>query len=803
MFLKLVRFHPFLMVTLVLVLAADPVEAFSAILPGLKRYSRADIDPGRLSAQLERMEKGSIRLDLGGEFRWDLELERYSIRAPGYAVRLITPQGLQTLPPTPESNFRGAIRGKPGSRVRLSLDRGRLTGSIDPGTGDPVFVEPIGRRLRGFPASAHAVYRQSDLEPRTGPGCGVKALVGLPKSGSSSPVAEAEIVAPGDLSAAPGTGAEPCATLTMALAIEYTMVKWLGSPEAVEKWINDVYVEVDRRYQDPRLNLKVRIGEIHMESGPVATWGNITDIENNLDTFGGWSTTGFKNPFSLGTMWYYRIDNGADGIANISSVCTRGSNVNVMRAYTKTIYDEGLIAAHEMGHNLGCQHVNDPVSVMYASGINKSAIWDVTSVNAILKSKNSRTCFGPCEVKPALPVAGFAVTGESPCADIRKFTDRSQGAPTAWLWSFGDGLTSTLQHPTHQYAQAGTYAVQVKVTNAVGSDTAFQGNLRVKPMSPPLVQAAEACSPATLSLSATGTGVLRWYDRPTGGAKLGEGAAFLTPPLTQTKTYYVEDGEPDRPAVKVGPASNAMGAGKNYISATDRGVFFDVRRPATLASVTVYAGSAGPRTFQVEDSAGSVLVSRTVQVPIGQSKVLLDFVLDPGSDYSLKYAGQADSLNLYRNSEGAVYPYNSPDSLVSITASGASPDDSVSGQGYYYFFYDWEVRERSCSSPRAAVVARIGCITGLAARGIGGSLELRSIGDGTYRVEGMAAEGTALEFLLKRLDGTGVMRKQRRAPAGRYSEDLNLSGLSRNLYILEVRGNGATLARSLVGRPGR
>jgi PKD repeat protein len=46
-----------------------------------------------------------------------------------------------------------------------------------------------------------------------------------------------------------------------------------------------------------------------------------------------------------------------------------------------------------------------------------------------------------------------------------QFTDTTAGAvPTAWLWDFGDGSSSTEQHPLHVYTQPGAYAVQLEAT---------------------------------------------------------------------------------------------------------------------------------------------------------------------------------------------------------------------------------------------------------------------------------------------------------------------------------------------------
>lgn len=45
---------------------------------------------------------------------------------------------------------------------------------------------------------------------------------------------------------------------------------------------------------------------------------------------------------------------------------------------------------------------------------------------------------------------------------------------------------------------------------------------------------------ASIKLSATGCGDLKWYDTPTGGIVLGEGETFYTPRISASKTYYVE-----------------------------------------------------------------------------------------------------------------------------------------------------------------------------------------------------------------------------------------------------------------------
>ncbi|PKL60993.1 MAG: hypothetical protein CVV31_13800, partial [Methanomicrobiales archaeon HGW-Methanomicrobiales-2] len=48
------------------------------------------------------------------------------------------------------------------------------------------------------------------------------------------------------------------------------------------------------------------------------------------------------------------------------------------------------------------------------------------------------------------------------------FTDASAGNVTAWTWDFGDGNVSSLQNPTHTYANAGIYTVSLNSSNVYG-----------------------------------------------------------------------------------------------------------------------------------------------------------------------------------------------------------------------------------------------------------------------------------------------------------------------------------------------
>lgn len=57
------------------------------------------------------------------------------------------------------------------------------------------------------------------------------------------------------------------------------------------------------------------------------------------------------------------------------------------------------------------------------------------------------------------------------------FVDRSSGIPNEYLWDFGDGETSTLKNPIHDYTSSGIYTVSLTVTRNGESHTVTKMDL--------------------------------------------------------------------------------------------------------------------------------------------------------------------------------------------------------------------------------------------------------------------------------------------------------------------------------------
>ncbi len=83
------------------------------------------------------------------------------------------------------------------------------------------------------------------------------------------------------------------------------------------------------------------------------------------------------------------------------------------------------------------------------------------------------------------PVADFDYTPTTPVVgETVDFTDQASGDIDLWSWNFGDGSSSTSQNPSHSYSSAGTYTVELTVTDVEGQTDTTQQDITVSDGSP-------------------------------------------------------------------------------------------------------------------------------------------------------------------------------------------------------------------------------------------------------------------------------------------------------------------------------
>ena len=141
-----------------------------------------------------------------------------------------------------------------------------------------------------------------------------------------------------------------------------------------------------------------------------------------------------------------------------------------------------------------------------------------------------------------------------------------------------------------------------------------------------------------------------------------------------------------------GEPDNTSGTG-NFFN-FDQHLIFDASTDLLIKSAVIYAEDPKIVTFELRSSNGAVIDDTTHTVTQGQQQLVLNFEVPQGTGMELGISN--GNSGLYRNDDGAVYPYNIG-SVMSITGNSAGEP------GYYYFYYNIEV-EALCENISTNVV---------------------------------------------------------------------------------------------------
>jgi len=419
-------------------------------------------------------------------------------------------------------------------------------------------------------------------------------------------------------------------------------------------------------------------------------------VENTID--GGFIIAGITRSFGLINPNYYLVKTDYDGMIEWQNSSYGTSHHD--HAYRGIETSDGGFA--EVGYFRNSSNTSNYALVKLAptGGVTKDVAIDDFSVPGatICRSLN---------VPVSLNITNYGNTNEVNLALTVVVKNGSTVIKTiqdtltsALLPAFSANLTfaETIEFPT-----AGTYELVASIahrTNDISysNDTSYLTVEVVNPVVDPSTTSGISCTSGSVDLSATPSAPedsLFWFDAPVGGNLVYMGKDYTTPSLSSSTGYYVEALKGK--GSKAGAVDNTIGSGSTSSSSYLK---FDSRINWKLVSVKVYANSAGNRTIELRNSGGTVLQSKTVNVPVGESRVYLDFSVPPGNDFQLGLGSGSGSL--FRNNSGAAYPYAVSKVLEIYGSSG--------GSNSYYYFYDWEVfvPYQYCESNRVPVSAMIG-----------------------------------------------------------------------------------------------
>ena len=193
------------------------------------------------------------------------------------------------------------------------------------------------------------------------------------------------------------------------------------------------------------------------------------------------------------------------------------------------------------------------------------------------------------------PVVDFnasATTGTAPLA--LNFVATIQGIATSYLWSFGDGSTSTAQAPVHVYEVPGVYNVSLTVAGPGGTASSTRiGYVTVVPAAAASGgMFAVTLTPMAASVDLTSVGTIDWVQWPgnvrkagvppriAGPTLVGRGAVAMPGPGPESLRW--NDGTP----VAAGSVNEAVS-----VSGTGRGFAVTVPADPALRRLVLYVGA--------------------------------------------------------------------------------------------------------------------------------------------------------------------------------------------------------------------
>ena len=445
-------------------------------------------------------------------------------------------------------------------------------------------------------------------------------------------------------------------------------------------------------------------------------------------TASGLQTINFATPYNWDGVSNIVVDmvhNGADATNNSETYYTATTNNSV--AYTATLSTNAAsLSTNRPNIVFGGQvSVNNSANYTWSWSDGSATVLSTASGTATLPAGATTTytvtatnpatgCFASQNVTVSTAVSALALTGVTPAtsnicvgSSVTLIAAPTGGCiPYTYSWSDGTSVVGTSASITVSPTSTKTYTVTV-VDNTGTATVNASSTITVNNPQPASVVNQTICAASsafTLSAVASGTGnLLNWYAGSTGGSVLASGATFTTPSLSAaTTTYYVEENALGTATTGLGRVSTTS---VTNTTPSTYGLVFDLNAKSKLNSVDVYLASttAGNLVVQLQNSAGTVINSKTIAVPAGnattpvQYTVPLDFIIPAGTGYRLlAISGTA----MVRESALGGFPY-------SLGAFGNITGGYIGGASTtYYYFYNWSLSD-VCTGIRVPVTATL------------------------------------------------------------------------------------------------
>jgi len=346
----------------------------------------------------------SFTLGVAGEER-TVHVAPHSVRSAGYELRVRSADGIEIMPQSVESTYRGTIEGLPGSLVAVNLFEGQLQGILRTEPGAPWYgVQPVTELVPSAPVDEHLVYVETAVLPNGGK-CG-GALEVL--QGPSRDV-------PAD-SGGEGAGEVNPKVCEIAIDSDTQFYQANGSSvTATENDITNVINGVSAIYETTA-DVSYEITVIYVETTEPDPYST-SDSGGLLDQFRAhWNSQHQADQRDIAHLFTGKNLSGSTiGVAWLNVICNKSQGYGLSQSkFSGSFTFRVGLTAHELGHNWSANHCDGSSTCwIMCSGIGGCAgsvtKFGTSSTNSINNKKASSGCLST----PPPPTPPF-ITNVSP-----------------------------------------------------------------------------------------------------------------------------------------------------------------------------------------------------------------------------------------------------------------------------------------------------------------------------------------------------------------------------------------------------
>ena len=339
-------------------------------------------------------------------------------------------------------------------------------------------------------------------------------------------------------------------------------------------------------------------------------------------------------------------------------------------------------------------------------------------------------------------------------------------------WSTGDTGSSI------DVTESGIYGVATDAQCSEGQLSAESPiEVLVYSVDEPTVETVDVDGEGVAQITATGEN-LSWYAEAEGGSPLATGSTYVTDPLTEDATFYVEAMQMFGGGIESGGKLTPEGGGG--IPQVGAHSFFNAYEAFTLLTVDVLVPVDQPegiRTVQLVDEFDNLLEEIEVDLVHGLQTIDLNFAVPIGNNLSLR----CPENNIFRNNMDVDYPYPIGTDVGEITTS-------FFGDQYYYYFYNWQVETPSFECVSARVPVQVTIVNVDEIPEISSIRMFPNPAQTDLRVELNLAERADLQLNLLNALGQVVFQQQLTdSGLGQRVETIDVSKLPSGIYQLQVQ----------------